>query len=425
MSDFTGPGRNSDVDDEVGEVLGGELADQLPLPGGFDLEAAEGVGGADEREGVRIVEGCGVEFDAHPLRALDLVEGVGHRRLHAHPEDVEFEEAHVFDVVLVELTHRVPGRAGLGGCAVQEGEVGQDHTARVQGHMPWQAVEGFHQGEEPIERSLRGESTEGRGPQFRQVRECGAGVAGPHMREGLGQRIDFRSRHSEGFTDIAHRVPHTVGLHHRHAGHALVTEAFKDSVIHLGAPRGLDVDVDVREHPPQRGQEPLHQQSVPHGIDTGDPEEMVDQAAGTRSACGHAHTLRANHVHHLGDGEEVTGEPEVLDGAHLRGQAFLGGTQLTTVITLREGGAAPLPEQCGGLAHRIGDRVVDEDVEFGDEHLPESQIAFGLQCAEFGKVDRVGDEPVAITFPRGAGDFLGHLRHLRGRLQERFAVGVF
>ena len=241
-----------DVDDEVAEGLGRELADELALSGRLDLEAAEGLRRRDERERLGIVEAVVVEGDALAGRALDLVDRMGHRRLHADAEHIELEQAHLLDVVLVEVAHREARGAGLDGSAIEQGGVGQHHSARMQRHMPREAIELLDEVEEGVEPAGGGQPAEARRAQLGQVGEGVARVTGPDVREGLGEGVDVADRHPQGGADVADRVPHAVGLHHRHAGGALRAEAVEDPLVDLRPAGGLHVDVDVGQRPAQR-----------------------------------------------------------------------------------------------------------------------------------------------------------------------------
>ncbi len=151
--DRAGP-EQGDVGDDVLEGLQPRLADQLPLPGRLDLEAAEGLGLADHGEGRRVVErhlGLVVDVDLDPVDAFDQVERVRHRGLHPDAEHVELEQAEVLHVVLVELAHREPRVAGLHRGAVQQRRVGEQHPARVQGDVAGQAVELLHEPEHQVQ----------------------------------------------------------------------------------------------------------------------------------------------------------------------------------------------------------------------------------------------------------------------------------
>ena len=75
MSDFTGPGRNSEMSTmRSSQRVGLELLEQLALAGRLDLEAPERVGGADQLERGRFVERDPAEVDLLAGRAGDLVE---------------------------------------------------------------------------------------------------------------------------------------------------------------------------------------------------------------------------------------------------------------------------------------------------------------------------------------------------------------
>ena len=104
------------------------------------------------------------------------------------------------------------------------------------------------------------------------------------MREGLGDGVDLPAGHAEGAPHVTDRVADPVGVHHRHRDAPLPAVAVEDRVVHLEAARGLHVDVDVRERLAQRGEEALHEEAVPQGVDAGDPEEVVDQAPGAGAA---------------------------------------------------------------------------------------------------------------------------------------------
>jgi len=173
---------------------------------------------------------------------------VGHRGLHPDAENVQLEQAHRLDVVLVEPAHREPQPAGLDRGAVKQGGVGQHHTARVQGDVTGQPVEPLDQLEQQVE-PLVAQATD---PKLGQLGDGRAGVPGPDARERLGDRVDLGRRQRERRPDVSHRVPHPVGVHHRHAGDPLTAEALEHPLVDLGAASGLDVQVDVGQLGAQR-----------------------------------------------------------------------------------------------------------------------------------------------------------------------------
>ncbi len=105
----------------------------------------------------------------------DLGQRVGHGRLHPDPEHVELEQAQLAHVVLVELTHREAGETRLHRGAIEQGQVAEQHPARMQGDVAGQPVQGLHQVEQQVQPPL-GETHR---PQFRQVAQGAPGRRGP------------------------------------------------------------------------------------------------------------------------------------------------------------------------------------------------------------------------------------------------------
>ena len=225
--------KQRDVDDEVIEGLRPELADQLALTGTFDLEASQRVSGPDQPKRPVVPEADlrpVVEVDADAVNPGHLVDSVRHRGLHADAEDVELEQAQGLHVVLVELAHREPQPAGLDRGAIEQLLVGQDHPAGMDRDVPWQAVEPFHQ----VEEDTQARSSKADGPQLWQVGQGGPDIAGPNVRESLGDDVDLARRHPERGTDVPDGVAHPVGVHHRYTGDPVPAETFQDVLVDLG-----------------------------------------------------------------------------------------------------------------------------------------------------------------------------------------------
>ena len=240
-----------DVGDDLLEGLDAGLADQLALARRLDLEHPEGAGLADHVERRGVVERhllLVVEVDLDVVGLPHQVDGVGHRGLHPDAEHVELEQPEVLHVVLVELAHREPDEAGLDRRAVEQGRVGEQHAARVDGDVAGQPVEPLDEVEEQVE-PLVGEP--GR-PELRQVAHRHPRVAGPDVGERLGDRVGLARRHAERGADVADGVADAVGVHHRDAHAALPAVAVEDRAVDVLASRGLDVDVDVGQRGAQR-----------------------------------------------------------------------------------------------------------------------------------------------------------------------------
>ena len=152
---------------------------------------------------------------------------------------------------------------------------------------------------------------------------------------------------------------------------------------------------------------------------------MVDQAAGTRSACGDPHPACADQRDDLGDGEEVAGEPQVRDGRQFilksleRQPAIIGPR-----IPLRHRRLAALPQQGICLRDRLTrrHRSPQQHVELRHEHLAEAEVGCRVEGAVLGQPLGVGEQPPTIALTGRGGDLVGDLRHLLRILDEGLAV---
>ena len=344
-----------------------------------------------------------------------------HGRLHAHPEDVELQQAHLLDVVLVEVAHREAGGAAFHRSAIEQRGVGQHDAARMQGDVPGQAVESLHQVEEGIETTSRCHSPETGSAQLRKLGKGVACVTGTNVREGGGEGVDLGGRHAEGSTHIAHSVTHAVGLHHRHGRRALGAEPIEDPAVDLLPSRRLDVDVDVGQGTTQGRQEALHEQALREGVDSGDAEQVVDQAAGAGTARSHAHAPPADHVDHLCHSEEVAGELQVGDGAHLLLESTM---RLPTIhcyrVPARDGLLASGPQHDGGTCIGLGRRhlLTEQHVKLGHEHLAKPEVGLRIEHAELRQPPGVVEQLTNAALPCHRGYLRRDGRHLLIALQE-------
>ena len=335
-----------------------------------------------------------------------------HGRLHPDAEDVQLEQAQVLHVVLVELAHGVAAEAGLQRGALPERRVAEDHAAGVQRDVPGQAVEGFHQGEQHVEALL----PQTRGAQLRQVAQRGAGVSGADVREGLGHGVHLHGRQAERGPDVADRVPHPVGLDHGHARHALPAERGQDLVVDLGAAGRFHVQIDVRQRHPQRGEEPLHDQAVPDGVHAGDPEGVVDQAAGAGSAGRAADAEAPDEAHDVCHREEVGLEAQPADHRQLVVEAA-GDLRGEGAVALGQAGLTP------GAQHRR--RQLDrgaERLELGQPDLPQADVSDGVQPAALGQVPGGAQQRRPVRLPREAGGLVRRGPHALLRFQVSLRV---
>ena len=226
-----------DVDDQIVELHRGHLPDQLALSRRLDLEAAQGVGGADHLVGGRVIQGHLLQVHGLPRGPFDLLQGVGDGGLHPHSEHVQFEHAHGVHVVFVELAHGQPDSRGLDGSAVQQGGIPQDHSAGVHGDVPGQPVQALGQVHQQVQLLLSlsapglhavGEATQLRHP-VHGLAEAGRGEA-PHL---LGDPVHLVRFHPQSQPGIPDRSAHPVPVLHAHQGGALGPEPLEHGPVDL------------------------------------------------------------------------------------------------------------------------------------------------------------------------------------------------
>ncbi len=415
--DRTGP-EERDVDDEV--VEGGRLQPphQVPLARRLDLEAAQRLGGPDHPVRRRVPLRHGVQVDPLPRRPLHLGDRVRHRRLHPHPEHVQLEQPEVLHVVLVELRHREALPAGRHDRRTgEQGGVGQEDAAGVHGDTARECVQALDQLPEPaVPPSSVPPGLPRQLLQLGQFRQRRAGVAGPDVREGLGDPVDLGRVHGQGGAHVADGMAHPVRLRHGDGGDPLGAEAADDRAVDLQAPRGLHVDVDVGQHDPLPGQEPLHQQPVLDRVGVGDAEQVVDERARAGAARGDPDAHVPHVVHDLGDGEEVRGEPVVGDDVQLvvHPLPVLPPSRAPVVAAphharRRPGGERPLGGAPAGA----------DEVRFGEVDGAHAEVVLGVDQARGGRGLRLLQQAVGGLAPeaRGLDDPLGGVPHGTGVLE--------
>ena len=390
MSLLTGPGRNSEMSVMMSSKLSmPDLPTSSRWPGDSIWKHPEGLGGRDHPVGVVVGEphlALVVEVDLDAGGAADQLDGVGHRGLHADAEHVELEQAELLDVVLVELAHREPREARLDGGAVEQGGVGEQYPARVDGDVAGQPVEPLDETEHQVEPL----GVDAARAQLGQLAQRHPGVAGADVGERLGDGVDLARRHAERGADVADGVTDAVGVHHRDAHAALAAEAVEDRLVDLGAARGLDVDVDVGQRGAQRREEPLHQEVVADRVDTGDAEEVVDQAARPRPPRRAADPALADQVGDVGDGEEVRRVAEAADQLELVVETLPDALARGRAVAVADRTLAAGAQHCVSLPLR----APSTSLQLGEVHLAEAEVGARVEGAAVGHRAGAGEQPV-------------------------------
>ena len=234
MSDFTGPGRNSEMSTiRSSHRVGWSFWSSSRWPGRLDLEAPERVRGADQLERRDVVGRDPVQVDLLPGGARDLIQGVAHRREHPDAQDVELQVAEQLDVVLVGLDHPVAVRAPLERHPVDQLVVRQDDAARVQRDVAREAVQPFGHAEQQLE--LRHGEVDA--VELREAVDRLAQVAGRDVRERLRHDPELGVGQAERLADLADGRTRAIRVDHGDAGRAVVAVAREHHVVDVLATR--------------------------------------------------------------------------------------------------------------------------------------------------------------------------------------------
>lgn len=416
--DRAGP-EEADVGDDVLHVPRLQPPHQVLLARGLELEQAHSVRGLDEFEGKPVVEvdvvGV-VEIELAAGGAADLGDGMCHRRLHPHPQDVELEQSEVFDVLLVGLHHRVAARGGLHRQPLQQTRVGQDDAAGVHGVAAGQRVQAF--GQLPQRPELPGPG--GKLAQFRQLGQGAADVPRADVRERLGDLVHDLRGQPEGEAGVAQGVAGSVGLGHAGDCDPVAPEPFDDLVVDVQASGRLHIQVDVRKRGPPLAQKAFEQQPVLDRVGRGHEQAVVDHGPGAGATRGDPDSHRPYIRHDLGHGQEVALEAQAAD--HVELVAELPHGALVGVQAAGEHARlAALPQQ---PHRRTGLRSRAHDGRLGKVRPPQPEIGRGERAGLAGRL-RLGQQtraPVPVAAD-SLGDPLGGRCH-RGRVLQPALAAV-
>ena len=306
--------------------------------------------------------------------------------------------------------------------------------------MARETVQGLHEVQETVQHPAIRQAAHHGGAHLRQFCDRCPGVPGPDVREGLREVVDLGCGESEGGTHIPHGMADLVGVAHADTGAAVGSEPIDDPAVDVGPTRRLHIDVDVRQHTPQWGQEPLHEQVVPDRVDPGDAEQIVHDTAGPGTPGGHPDPHRPDEVDDLRHSQEVPSEAECGDDPEFIVESLPGGGHLPWGEAGVQVRLTPCPQQhiracgldatllvpvptCGITGHdRTGGfsrwPARQQHIEFGDVDVAETEIRHRVEHALLREVG--GDPQQATGLPTG--DLLGDPPHVGRRRKETAGV---
>jgi hypothetical protein len=270
--DGTGP-NDGGFDHEIVKFFRLHARQRRLLGTALDLKKPDGVGALQHFENRRIILGNVREIDGTPAFFAEG-ERIFDGGEHAEAEEVDFDEAEVFAIVLVPLDNDAAGHGGRFERDVMiEAVIANNHAAAVLAEMPWQSERGHKKLNEGVAARVV----------FRQAGEPEMlahfeGVRMIAMPMQVGKSPADVLRNAENFSHVAHRAAATVSDDVGGHGGAVRREApvnFLDHALTLVA--AGEIDVDVRPGVAAVAQKALEKQAAADGIDVGDAEGKADR----------------------------------------------------------------------------------------------------------------------------------------------------
>ncbi|CAB4887699.1 unannotated protein [freshwater metagenome] len=136
---------------------------------------------------------------------------------------------------------------------------------------------------------------------------------------------------------------------------------------------------------------------MPDRINSGDTEEVIDQAAGPGAPSSDPDPPLLDQVDDLGNSEEIAGEAEFIDGPQLFDQPDLSRLAVGWAwVGTIDGTSALLLQNSAGLLRQVG-RIsmllpVEQHIELGNEDLAEPEVCRWIKDALLGELARASQQ---------------------------------
>ena len=353
------------------------------------------------------------EVERHAARGANVFEAVLQHGQYAKPEQIDLDEPHGVEVVLLPLDDgALIHRRGLNGHHRVQRFVREHKAAHMNPAMPRCLVQtGHNVGERSHAQVVRVETgaveqgarlTAGIGCASHAERCRGALCRVPITARGQRFRLLHRkSQHPRGIAHGAAPAPGDVLAHHRRVLAAIaIVDVLQDAL----AVAMRKINVNVRRFFALFTQKTLKEQLELDRIHCRDAECVAHRAVGRGAAPLTENSLAARKTHNVPHNQEIAGEPQLADERELV-------LNLSVVLC----GAAPLPPLGGALLHELCEIRVFAHT--GRERK-------GRQCGfEIGQPKRTslgngerGGEPCLVALPPA--------RHLRRPFEIPLAVGA-
>ena len=313
-----------DQRDDVLERVRLQLADQVLHAARLELEHRGGVAGAQQLEGVRVVERYGLDvqrrFALTLAAAVDALYGPVDQCQRAQAEEVELDQADGLDVVLVEMGDQ----AAATGLAIQRRVLRQrprrdDHAAGVLAGVAGDALQRHGAVENGADLFLFAVTGRQLGLFLEGALQGDVQRAGDQLGDAVDETVAV-AQHPAHVADHRTRVHLAEGDDLADPVAAVLPG---DVVDHPVALVHAEVDVEVGHGYPLGIQKALEQQVVAQRVEVGDAQRPGYQRAGARAAPrAHRDTAVARPAHEIGHHQEIAGEAHAVDDLEFMQQSL-------------------------------------------------------------------------------------------------------
>ncbi len=283
------------LDHQVVEAFGAQARQHAHLGAGFDLEHPDRVGLLDHVEGAGIVRRHLVQRPGPATAPGDQFRAFAQGAEHAQREDVDLEQAHGVEIVLVPLDDAAPGHGGV-----------------FQGHQLVEPLAGDHEAAGMLRQVARkaGQLAGQRGPDrallgAQRLERAAHDGRVVDVAQAPGGVLDEARVDSQGLAGVPQGAAAPVGDDHGGQGGVGAPVAGVDILDNLLAAMMLEIHVDVGRLAALAADEPGKEQSAGDGIDLGDAQAVADHGVGRRTPALAQDALAAGVADQVVDRQEI------------------------------------------------------------------------------------------------------------------------
>ena len=304
------PGANdADLDHEIVEISRPQPRQHRHLGAALDLKHADRVAFADHVVGRFIARRDRRHGEIDAAMLAQKLEAKIELSEPAEAEQIDFEQAEIFDIVFVPLDHRALGhRRVLDRHHIVHRLMAEQKTAGMNRQMARKIQNLVGELEQMLVQPGGGVDAHRR-QHFRPNVFVGRKKLRHSIERGLGK--------AQSLADVAQRRARAVAHHVGDHGGAVAAVFLVNMLDHFFAPVMLDVEIDIRRLGALHGNKALEEQAHAHRIDGRDAEAITNHRIRRRAASLAKNIVGAAELDDLPHGQEVAGIIERFDDLQL------------------------------------------------------------------------------------------------------------